>query len=95
MAVLFELANKVNAGDKHLAGQLGKRWAAYSGFCNAGIFSKPADGRLEESILSKIAERERRASARITRRLIASARNFSSRGIALEDKGGKTTWRRA
>ena len=95
MAVLFELANKVNAGDKHLAGQL-KALVGVLGLLQRTDFlqAKPADVS-EESILSKIAERE---AARKRKDYAAADRirkELLEQGIALEDKGGKTTWRRA
>ena len=95
MAVLFELANKVNAGDKHLAGQL-KALGGVLGLLQRRDFlqAKPADVS-EESILSKIAERE---AARKRKDYAAADRirkELLEQGIALEDKGGKTTWRRA
>ena len=95
MAVLFELAHKVNAGDKHLAGQL-RALGGVLGLLQRGDFlqAKPADVS-EESILTKIAERE---AARKRKDYAAADRirkELLEQGIALEDKGGKTTWRRA
>jgi cysteinyl-tRNA synthetase len=95
MAVLFELANKVNAGDKHLAGQL-KALGGVLGLLQRTDFlqAKPSDVS-EEWILSKIAERE---AARKRKDYAAADRirkELLEQGIALEDKAGKTTWRRA
>jgi cysteinyl-tRNA synthetase len=93
VAVLFELANRVNSGEKPLAGQL----KALGGVL--GLFEREAQeflsGKAEDWILKAIAEREDArkrkdyaASDRIRKELLA-------KGIVLEDKGGKTTWRRS
>jgi cysteinyl-tRNA synthetase len=96
VAVLFELANRVNSGEKQLAGQL-KALAGVLGFLQrdpiAFLQGKPA-GVTEQWILEKIAERE----AARTRKDYAAAdrtrQELLEKGIVLEDKGGKTTWRR-
>ncbi len=96
VAVLFDLANRVNAGDTALAAQL----------CGLGgvlgllqrepmsfLQARPA-GVSEEWISGKIAERE---AARQRKDYAAADRirkELSDSGITLEDKGGKTTWRR-
>ena len=93
VAVLFELANRVNSGERQLANQL----KALGGVL--GLLERdPAaflQGRPERWILDKIEEREharRRkdyaAADRIRDELLKS-------GITLEDQGGSTTWRRA
>jgi cysteinyl-tRNA synthetase len=93
MAVLFELANRVNSGEKQLARQL----KALGGVL--GLLQRtPAEflqGKPEQWILEKIAERE---VARATRNFKEADRirdELKAAGIVLEDKGGKTTWRRA
>jgi cysteinyl-tRNA synthetase len=96
VAVLFDLANRVNSGDRRLAGPL-KRLGGVLGLLQreptAFLQARPA-GVAEDWIADRIAEREearRRkdypAADRIRKELL-------SRGITLEDKGGKTTWRR-
>jgi len=96
VAVLFDLANRVNSGDRRLAGPL-KRLGGVLGLLQreptAFLQARPA-GVAEDWIADRIAEREearRRkdypAADRIRQELL-------SRGITLEDKGGKTTWRR-
>jgi cysteinyl-tRNA synthetase len=85
----------VNAGDQRLAGQL-KALGGLLGLLQRTDFlqAKPADIS-EESILSKIAERE---AARKRKDYAAADRirkELLEQGIVLEDKGGRTTWRRA
>jgi cysteinyl-tRNA synthetase len=92
VAVLFELANRVNSGEKRLAGQL----KALGGVI--GILQRDPQaflqGRPEDWIEGKIAERE---AARKRRDYAAADRirkELLERGIVVEDKDGKTTWRR-
>jgi cysteinyl-tRNA synthetase len=97
VAVLFELANRVNSGEKRLAGQL-KGLGAVLGLLerdpDSFLKSRPA-GVSEQWIAEKIAERE----AARTRKDYAAAdrirKDLLAQGIVLEDKSGKTTWRRA
>ena len=93
LAVLFELASRVNSGEKALAGQL----KALGGVL--GLLQRdPAayfHGRAEQWILDGIAERE---AARQRKDFAAADRirqELLGKGIVLEDKAGKTTWRRA
>ncbi len=97
VAELHQLANDVFQGKREAAPQL-KALGALLGVLQrdpeAFLQNRPA-GVSEEWIASKIAEREaaRRgkdyaAADRIRKELLDS-------GIVLEDKGGKTTWRRA
>jgi cysteinyl-tRNA synthetase len=93
VAVLFELANRVNSGEKRLAGQL----KALGGVL--GLLQRDPvaflQGKTEQWIGEKIAERE---SARSRKDYAAADRirkELLDQGIVLEDKGGKTTWRRA
>jgi cysteinyl-tRNA synthetase len=95
MAVLFDIANKINAGEKRLAAPL-KALGGVLGLLQRKDFlqSKPA-GVSEEWILGRIAERE---AARRRKEYAAGDRirkELLDQGIVLEDKGGKTTWRRA
>jgi len=96
VAVLFDLANRVNAGEKALASQL-RGLGGVLGLLQREPMSflqaRPA-GVSEEWISGKIAERE---AARKRKDYAAADRirkELSDSGIALEDKGGKTTWRR-
>jgi cysteinyl-tRNA synthetase len=92
VAVLFEIANRVNSGEKQLAGQL----KALGGVL--GILQRDPlaflQGQPEDWIDGKIAERE---AARKRKDFAAADRirdELLARGIVVEDKGGKTTWRR-
>ena len=97
VAVLFELANKVNSGEKHLAGQL-KALGGVLGLLqrNAQQFlqAKPA-GVSEAWILEKIADREAARKRKDYAAADGIRKELLEQGIVLEDKGGKTTWRRA
>jgi cysteinyl-tRNA synthetase len=97
VAALFELANRINSGEKHLAGEL-KALGGVLGLLqrNAREFlqARPA-GVSEEWIVARIAERE---AARARKDYAAADRirkELLDKGIVLEDKAGKTTWRRA
>ena len=92
VAVLFELANRVNSGERDLAGQL-KALAGVLGLLQRDPQTF-LQGRSEDWIAEKIAERE---SARKRKDYAAADRirkELLERGIVLEDKDGKTTWRR-
>jgi cysteinyl-tRNA synthetase len=92
VAVLFELANRVNSGEKKLAPQL-KGLGGVLGLLQRDPNEFLA-GKAEDWILQGIAERE----AARTRKDYAAAdrirKELADKGIVLEDKGGKTTWRR-
>ena len=92
VAVLFELAHRVNSGEKHLAAQL----KALGGVL--GLLQRAPNeflaGKAEDWILQGIADRE---AARKRKDYAAADRirkALADKGIVLEDKGGKTTWRR-
>ena len=92
VAVLFELANRVNSGEKKLAPQL----KALGGVL--GLLQRDPNeflaGKAEDWILQAIADRE---AARKRKDYAAGDRirkELADKGIVLEDKGGKTTWRR-
>ena len=92
VAVLFDLATRINAGEKALAGQL-RGLGAVLGLLERDpqVFLQ---GRAEDWIAQKIAER----NAARERKDYASAdrirKELLDKGIVLEDKGGKTSWRR-
>jgi len=97
VAVLFELANRVNAGDKSLTSQL-RALGGVLGLLQRDpesfLRGKPG-GASEEWIAAKIGERE---AARKRKDYAAADRirkELLDNGIVLEDKAGKTTWRRA
>ncbi len=96
VAVLFDLANRVNAGEKALAPQL----RALGGVL--GLLQRDAEdflqalpeGLTREAIEAAIAAR---AEARKRRDFVEADRirkDLEAKGIILEDSGGKTTWRR-
>ena len=92
VAVLFDLANRINAGEKQLAGQL----RGLGGVL--GLLQRDANeflqGREEGWILDAIAARE---AARKRKDFAAADRvrkELLAKGIALEDGPQGTTWRR-
>ncbi len=96
VAVLFELANRVNCGEKQLAAQL-RALAGVLGLLQRDpesfLKAKP-EGVSEQWIAEKIAER---GAARKRKDFAAADRirkELLDKGIVVEDKGGKTTWRR-
>jgi cysteinyl-tRNA synthetase len=92
VAVLFELANRVNSGEKKLAAQL-KALGGVLGLLQRDPHEFLA-GKAEDWILQAIADRE---AARQRKDYAAADRirkELADKGIVLEDKGGKTTWRR-
>ncbi len=97
VAVLFELANRVNSGEKRLAGQL-KALGGVLGLLQrdpAGFFQARPSGVSEDWIEAKIAERE---DARKRKDYAAADRirkELLDKGIVLEDQAGKTAWRRS
>jgi cysteinyl-tRNA synthetase len=92
VAVLFDLATRINAGEKALAAQL-RGLGAVLGLLQRdaqAFLQGGAEDWIEEKIAERNAARERKdyASAdRIRKELL-------DKGIVLEDKGGKTSWRR-
>ena len=90
--MLFELANRINTGEKSLGAQL----RGLGGVL--GLLQRDPNeflaGKAENWILQAIAERE---AARKRKDYAAADRirqELLDKGIVLEDKGGKTTWRR-
>ena len=96
VAVLFELANRVNSGETRLASQL-RALAGILGLLQRDPMSflqaRPA-GVSEDWINAKIAEREAARKAKDYASADRIRQELLAAGIALEDKGGKTTWRR-
>ena len=93
VAVLFELASRINSGEKRLAGQL-KALGGVLGLLQrdpVAFFQGKSEQWIEEKIAEREAARKRKdyaAADRIRKELF-------DQGIVLEDKDGKTTWRRA
>jgi cysteinyl-tRNA synthetase len=94
IAVLFDLATRVNSGERQLAGQL----RALGGVL--GLLQRDADeflqgGKADQWILDAIAARE---AARKRRDFVEADRirkDLLDKGIVLEDSAKRTTWRRA
>jgi cysteinyl-tRNA synthetase len=97
VAVLFELASRVNSGEKRLAGQL-KGLGGVLGLLqrDPGAFlqAKPA-GVSDQWIAEKIVEREAARGRKDYDAADRIRKELLEQGIVLEDKGGKTSWRRA
>jgi cysteinyl-tRNA synthetase len=93
VAVLFDLANRINAGEKALATQL----RALGGVL--GLLQRDAQeflqgGQAESWITDAIAARE---AARKRKDYVEADRirkELADKGIILEDVAGRTTWRR-
>jgi cysteinyl-tRNA synthetase len=93
VAVLFDLAHRINAGEKALAAQL-RALGGVLGLLQrepqAFLQGRQAESWISEAIAAREAARKRKdyaAADRIRAELLA-------KGILLEDAGGKTTWRR-
>jgi cysteinyl-tRNA synthetase len=93
LAVLFDLATRINAGETALAPQL-RGLGAVLGLLQRDaqefLQGGEADGWINAAIAAREAARKRKAYAeadRIRDELLA-------KGIVLEDGGGRTTWRR-
>jgi cysteinyl-tRNA synthetase len=96
VAALFELASRVNAGEKALAAQL-RGLGGVLGLLQrepmAFLQARPA-GVSEEWIAAKIAAREAARKGKDYAAADAIRQELARNGIVLEDKGGSTTWRR-
>ncbi|HTM61551.1 MAG TPA: cysteine--tRNA ligase, partial [Burkholderiales bacterium] len=96
VSVLFDLATAANTGNAAAAKQL-RALGGVLGILRrdpASYLQDLPEGVPEEWILKKIAERE---AARKRKDFTAAddiRRELDAKGIVLEDKGGKTTWRR-
>jgi cysteinyl-tRNA synthetase len=94
VAVLFELASRINAGEKRFASQL-RALGAVLGLLqrepNVFLQGGAAEPWITEAIAAREAARRRKdyAEADRIREMLAQ------RGIVLEDAGGRTTWRRS
>jgi len=96
VAVLFELANRVNSGEKRLSSQL-KALGGVLGLLerdpDSFLKSRPA-GVSEQWIAEKIAEREATRKRKDYAAADRIRKELLDQGIVLEDKGSKTNWRR-
>ncbi len=96
VAALFDLANRVNAGEKALAAQL----RALGGVL--GLLQRDPDdflqalpeGLTREAIEAAIAARAEARKRRDFAQADRIRKELEAKGIILEDSGGKTTWRR-
>jgi cysteinyl-tRNA synthetase len=96
VSVLFDLATAANTGDKAAANQL----RALGGLL--GILQRDAasylqdlpEGVSEDWIVKKISEREAARGRKDFKAADDLRKELLEKGIVLEDKGGKTTWRR-
>jgi cysteinyl-tRNA synthetase len=93
VAVLFEMANRINAGEKALAPQL-RALGGVLGILQrdpqAFLQGGAAEAWITEAITARAAARKRRDFAEADR----IRKDLLERGIVLEDVGGTTTWRR-
>jgi cysteinyl-tRNA synthetase len=93
LAVLFDLATRVNAGDRALAPQL-RALGGVLGLLQRDAQAFLQGGEAEAWILEAI---DARAAARKRRDFAEADRirdTLLDKGIVLEDVGGRTTWRR-
>jgi cysteinyl-tRNA synthetase len=92
VAVLFDLATRINAGEKALTAQLRGLGAVL------GLLQRDAQaflqGRAEDWIAEKIAERNAAREGKDYASADRIRKELLDKGIVLEDKGGKTSWRR-
>ena len=97
VAVLFEVASRVNSGEKGLGEQL-KALGGVLGLLQRDpetfLQGKPA-GVSEEWIAAKIAEREAARKGKDYAAADRIRKELLDKGIVLEDKAGRTAWRRA
>jgi len=94
--VLFDLANRINAGEKALGAQL-RGLGAVLGILQRDpesfLQARPA-GVSEQWIAAKIAEREAARKRKDYATADRIRKELLDQGIVLEDKDGKTAWRR-
>jgi cysteinyl-tRNA synthetase len=94
VAVLFDLAGRINAGEKRLApqlralaGLLGLLQRNAEAFFQAGVEA----AEIEAAIRARVEARKRRDFAEADR----IRKDLLAKGVVLEDGAGGTTWRRA
>jgi cysteinyl-tRNA synthetase len=93
IAVLFDLATRINSGERHLAAQL----RALGGVL--GLLQRDANqflqgGKAEDWILERIAAREAARKRRDFAEADRIRKELLDKGIVLEDSSKGTTWRR-
>jgi cysteinyl-tRNA synthetase len=93
VAELFNLASRINAGEKALAGQLralGGVLGLLQRDAQAYLQGGAAEAWIEEAIAAREAARKRKDYAEADR----IRKELLDKGIVLEDVAGRTTWRR-
>ena len=93
VAVLFELAGKANQGDRQAAGLL-KALGGVLGILQRDPVAYLQGGDGDAWIAERIAAREAARGRKDFKAADDIRRDLLEKGIVLEDKGGKTTWRR-
>jgi cysteinyl-tRNA synthetase len=93
VAVLFDLAHTINAGEKALAPQL-RALGGVLGLLQRDARAFLQGGSAEAWILEAIAAREAARRRKDYAEADRIRNDLLAKGIVLEDVGGKTTWRR-
>jgi len=93
VAVLFELAGRANQGDRAAAGLL-KALGSVLGILQRDPVAYLQGGTAEGWIAEAIAAREAARGRKDFRAADDIRKGLMDKGIVLEDKEGKTTWRR-
>jgi cysteinyl-tRNA synthetase len=93
VAVLFDLANRINAGEKALAPQL-RALGAVLGLLQRDAQEFLQGGQAESWITEAIAAREAARKRKDYAEADRLRKELAGKGIILEDVGGRTTWRR-
>ena len=93
VAVLFELANRINAGEKSLAPQL-RALGAVLGILQRDAQAFLQGGETESWVTDAIEAREAARKRKDFAEADRIRKTLLDKGIVLEDVGGRTTWRR-
>jgi cysteinyl-tRNA synthetase len=93
VAVLFDLASRINAGEKALAPQL-RALGGVLGLLQRDALEFLQGGQAEGWILEAIAAREAARERKNYREADRIRNELLAKGIVLEDAGGGTSWRR-
>jgi len=93
VAVLFELANRINAGERALASQL-RALGAVLGILQRDAQAFLQGGQAERWITEAVEAREAARKRKDFPEADRIRKTLLDKGIVLEDVGGHTTWRR-
>ena len=93
VSVLFDLASAANTGNIAAANQL-RTLGGVLGILQRDAAQFLQGGRADEWIMERIAAREAARRRKDFPAADGIRRELLAKGIVLEDKGGKTTWRR-